>query len=111
MKKIATLLVLMLCLPIIGFGAQIFGSLRADNASVGEGVTVKIQCDKDTYEAKTNVYGSYRVPLRLSKKCQLFVDYRGQLSKPFDVYPYEDPVRYDFDLVKENDGSLVLRRR
>lgn len=111
MKKVALLLVIILCLPILGFGAQIFGRLRANNASVGKDVWVKIQCDNGKFEAKTNAYGSYRVLMPLSKNCQLTVYYQGKESKPFKVYPYKDPVRYDFDLLKQDDGSLALRRK
>ena len=112
MKRLLPVLLVIVCLPIITFAAQIYGSLRVDNASVGEGTVVKIQCPDGAYEAKTDKFGAYSVPLRPgSRKCSLSVNYAGRWSAPFDVYPYEDPVRYDFDLLKQGDGSITLKRR
>ena len=111
MKKIPMLLLVILCAPILGMAAQIYGNLRWNNASVGANVPVKIQCDEGPYEGRTDDYGSYNVPLRPSRKCQLYVYFGNQWSRPFDVYPYEDPVRYDFDLVGQGDGTIALRRR
>ena len=110
MKRIPILLVLFLCLSMVAFGAQIYGSLRINNASVGGDVLVRIQCAEGTYDGRTDGYGSYNVPLRQSSRCELLVYYSGQWSQSFEVYPYEDPVRYDFDLVPQN-GTIVLRRR
>jgi hypothetical protein len=111
MKRILMLLLLIVCVPTLCLGAQIYGSLRVDNASVGAGVLVRIECPEGAYEGKTDAYGSYTVPLRVSKKCSLLVHYNGQWSGRFDVYPYADPVRYDFDLLRQKDGSIGLRRR
>jgi hypothetical protein len=112
MKKVLLLLLTMMCLPIPAIGAQIYGTLRWNNASVGAGVPVNIQCmEGPAYKGSTDAYGSYSVPLRISKKCGLSVYFGNQWSKPFDVYPYEDPVRYDFDLIRGKDGTLGLRRR
>lgn len=111
MKKISMVLLLMVCLPVLAFGAQIYGNLRWNNASVGEGVAVKIQCPEGAYDGRTDAYGSYRVALRPSKKCDLSVYFANQWSNSFPVYPYDDPVRYDFDIVRQGNGSLNLVRR
>lgn len=105
MKKVLMPLLIIICMPIFAMGAQIYGTLRWNNASVGAGVPVNIQCLEGAYKGSTDAYGSYSVPLRVSKKCGLSVYFGNQWSKPFDVYPYEDPVRYDFD------GSMELKRR
>jgi len=111
MKRLPVVLLLIACLPALVLGAQIYGNLRWNNASVGEGVAVKIQCAEGPYEGRTDGYGSYSVPLRPSRKCDLFVYFANQWSIPFDVYPSQDPVRYDFDIVRQADGRLALRRR
>ncbi len=112
MKRPAIILLIIMCVPVLAFGAQIYGNLKSNNSSVGENVPVRIQCDDGaSYEGRTDGYGSYRVPLRASKKCGLTVYFGGQWSRAFDVYPYEDPVRYDFDLVGMGDGTIGLRRR
>jgi len=104
-------LLLIACLPALALGAQIYGNLRWNGASVGEGVAVKIQCPEGPYDGRTDGYGSYSVALRPSKKCGLSVYYANQWSAPFDVFPYEDPVRYDFDIVRQGNGTLALVRR
>lgn len=111
MKKIPMVLLLIICLPVLVFGAQIFGNLRWNNGSVGEGVPVRIQCPEGAYDGRTDAYGSYSVALRPSRKCGLSVYFANQWSIPFDVYPYEDPVRYDFDIVRQDNGTLALKRR
>lgn len=111
MKKIPLLLLIMMCVPMLAFGAQIFGSLRWNNGSVGANVPVRIQCAEGGYEGRTDAYGAYSVPLRPSRKCVLTVYFGNQWSNPFPVYPYEDPVRYDFDLVPQPDGKIGLTRR
>src|ERR1044071_8896272 len=111
MKRLPVLLLLIFCLPIIAFAAQIYGSLRVNNASVGEGIPVRIQCGESAYDGKTDRYGAYSIPLRPSRKCSLSVYYSGRWSNSFDVYPDEDPVRYDFDLVRQTDGAISLNRR
>ncbi len=110
MKRISTLFVLLLSLPIVAFSSQIYGNLRMDNAPV-QGAQVKIQCAAaEPYYGQTDGYGSYRVPLDAAKDCVLSVNYGGKWSQAFAVYPYDDPVRYDFDLFWK-DGSIALKRR
>jgi hypothetical protein len=111
MKKLPMLLLLIFCIPVLGLGAQIYGNLRANNASVGEGVAVRIQCDGTNYDGRTDAYGSYSVGVPQSKTCRLSVNYSGSWSDPFAVYPDDDPVRYDFDLLRQNNGALILTRR
>ena len=110
MKKIPMLLLIIICLPILGIGAQIYGNLRWNGGNVGMNVPVKIVCDQTPYEARTDANGSYTVPLRLSKKCDLSVYFADRWSRAFVVYPYEDPVRYDFDLI-DVGNAIELRRR
>lgn len=111
MKRILMLTFLIFCLPVLGLGAQIYGSLRANNASVGQNVPVRIQCGAVAYDGRTDAYGSYSVGLPSSKKCSLSVYYSGLWSRAFDVYPDDDPVRYDFDLQGPSNGALTLTRR
>lgn len=111
MKRLPMVLLLIACLPVLAFGAQIYGNLRWNNASVGEGVAVKIQCPEGSFEGRTDGYGSYSVALRPSRKCDLYVYFANQWSIPFAVYPSQDPVRYDFDIVRLPDGRLDLKRR
>ncbi len=113
MKRFTLLLLmlLILCIPVLGRGTQIFGTLRTNNSSVGPNVTIRIQCDGGAYEGRTDAYGSYRVGLPRAKSCGLSVYYAGVWSTAFSVYPDDDPVRYDFDLMGPYNGNLSLARR
>jgi hypothetical protein len=115
MKRILACLLLVLMLPVLVFGAQVFGSLTYEKRSVGEGIVIKIQCgakSERSYETKTDSYGSYSVYLPRPERCSLTAIYRNQTSQPYDIYPDDtDPVRYDFELSKRDDGALILRRR
>ncbi len=111
MKKIAFCFQLVLLFPSLVLGAQVFGSLKYDDRSVGEGVVVKIQCDgeKEVWR-KTDAYGSYSAYLQ-PKHCSLWVNLGNQWSEPAAVYPdATDPVRYDFELISR-DGRLILGRK
>lgn len=111
MRKIVFCFQMILLLPAIVFGAQVFGSLKYQDRSVGAGVVVKIQCDgeKDVW-VNTDGYGSYSAYLP-PKHCSLSVNLRNQWSEPAEVYPDStDPVRYDFELVSR-DGRLFLGRK
>lgn len=111
MRKIAFCFQLILLLPSLVFGAQVFGSLKYEDRSVGEGVVVRIQCDgeKDVW-VKTDGYGSYNAYLP-AKHWRLSVYLGNQWSEPTDVYPdATDPVRYDFELIRR-DGRLFLGRK
>ena len=115
MKKVAICFQIILLLPAIAFGAQVFGSLRFENASVGGGVEVNVKCGEKgerEYNGKTDPFGSYSVYLPRPEKCRLAVNFRNQWSEPYDVYSDEtDPVRYDFELIRRDNGSFFLRRR
>jgi hypothetical protein len=112
MKKIAFCLPLVLLFPSLVLGAQVFGSLKYEDRSVGPGMELKIQCDgeRDIW-AKTDGYGSYNAYLQ-PKRCGLQVLLGNQWSESAEVFPDStDPVRYDFELVKRDNGSLFLRRK
>jgi hypothetical protein len=111
MKRIAVCFQLILLLPSLVFGAQVFGSLKYQDRSVGEGVDVKIRCDgEQEVWKKTDAYGSYSAYLP-AKHCSLWVNLGNQWSEPADVFPdATDPVRYDFELIRR-DGRLFLGRK
>jgi len=97
------------------FAGQIYGILRDGEQSVAEGVVIEmIYSDKSgekRYAAKTDKYGSYKVYAPISGRFWLRVYYAGDWSQPYQVSSYDDPVRYDFDLVRQSDGKYVLKRR
>lgn len=104
------LLFLMSLLPPFAEAAQIYGSLKEGEKSVGRGVEIAITCNNTPYRTTTEEDGSYRVFVRERGKCRFTVTYRNRTAAT-DIYSFDDPTRYDFELVRQPDGNYVLRRR
>lgn len=112
MRKFIALLVFLFCAPGLAVAAQIFGNLKQDNRSVGQGVEISINCGGRAQQAFTDAYGAYSVYVPNSGRCSLTVnDGKAGRSHPYTVLSSEEPTRYDFDLIRNPDGSLSLRRR
>src|SRR5258705_7929416 len=100
MKKIAMIMMLGLVLPISVYAAQIYGSLKEEGRAVPAKVKFEMTCKDQTYPGETDGYGAYSVYADKGK-CTFKVYYKGQ-TPTFELYSYDNPVRYDFDLVLEN---------
>lgn len=114
MRKVAILLLVSLVFPLSTLVAQVFGSIKFENRSVGEGVEIRVRCgekaEKGERNLKTDRFGSYSEYLP-SGKCTFEVNLKGEWSMPYDIYADKnDPIRYDFELVRI-DGQLKLERR
>ena len=115
MRKVGILLLVFLMFPVSTFAAQVFGNIKFDNRSVGEGVLIRIRCPekmgKEEKYLKTDRFGSYSDYLPAGK-CTFEVNYGNEWTIPYDIYADEsDPVRYDFELVRNGDGRLRLERK
>jgi hypothetical protein len=108
MKKLSILLALATLLPMTIFAAQVYGSLKENGQSVS-GVKVEINCNGRAYGVSTDSSGSYNLYAGEKGKCTFKVNYKGQ-APTFEIYSYDNPVRYDFDLVNEN-GRYALKRK
>lgn len=98
MRTLYSLVMLMCLLPPFAYAGQIYGSLKHQDRSVGPRVRVEINCRGRSHTGETDHYGSYRIYAPEKGKCLLTVHYRGSRAD-FDIYSYEDPVRYDFELL------------
>ena len=112
MKAIRLLLLSILLFPTVAYGGQIYGTLTVDNKPVGKGVKVAIVCGTTNGAGEPDDYGTYKVfvPKGTKGKCTLKVYYGGQ-ELSFPLYSYDDPVRYDFDVVRGGDGKFFLKSR
>jgi hypothetical protein len=109
MKKVITLILPVLLLPFSVYAAQVYGSLKEDGRAIPERTRVEVNCNGRTYAGVTDGYGAYSVNVSEKGRCVFKVYHRGQ-SPTFDLYSYDNPVRYDFDLVLLN-GQYTLRRK
>ena len=110
MKAIRLLLLSILLSPTVAYGGQIYGTLTVNNKPVGKGVKVALVCGTTNGPGETDDYGAYKVFVGPKGKCTLKVYYGGQ-ELLFPLYSYDDPVRYDFDVVRGGDGKYFLKRR
>ena len=111
MKKFISVVVLTICCAGVVNAGQIYGSVKEGSRSVGEGVEVSINCGGKPISAKTDSYGSYKLYVSNSGKCTLSIYYQNQWSQPFPVFSDLEPIRYDFELMKQPNGTFVLKRR
>lgn len=109
MKKVNILILLALLLPFSVYAAQIYGSLKEDGRAVPNNTRVEVICNGRTYAGATDGYGAYSVYASDKGRCVIKVYYKNQ-APTFDLYSYDNPVRYDFDLVLIN-GQYTLRRK
>ena len=107
----ACALLLLLLIPSPALAGTIFGNLTEGGRSVGRGVEVRIMCGTDgPWSTITDDYGAYTINVPRRGRCDLVVLYKGRLTPPYPVGSSDDPARYDFDLVFENN-QFVLKRR
>lgn len=100
--------VLFLAAPHLADAGHIYGTLRANNRPVAN-VSGQINCAGGSYGVRTDQRGSYSTNIRQKGRCTLCINYGGRLAT-HDIYSYDNPVRYDFDLIRQGAG-YVLRRR
>jgi hypothetical protein len=109
MKKVNPLIFLALLLPLYAYAAQIYGSLKEDGRAVPEKTRIEVICNGKAFAGVTDGYGAYNVYASEKGKCVFKVYHKGQ-APTFALSSYENPVRYDFDLVLVN-GQYTLRRK
>ena len=110
MRYFSILVLALLVFPGIALGGQVYGKLKEAGRSVPEGIEVTVRCANDkTYSTKTDRFGSYRVYVGETGRCSMSVEKAGTSWKG-DIRSYKNPVRYNFDLVKEGN-KYVLRRK
>jgi hypothetical protein len=87
---------------------NIYGSLWTDGKPV-PGVQIQINCP-GSHPAQTDGNGAYSVFVPENGRCTFHVNFQGR-SVDTPVASYGNPVKYDFDLVRQSDGSFTLRSR
>jgi hypothetical protein len=97
MKTGASLvLALLCCLSAQAYAGNIYGTLWLNGQPV-QGAQIQVTCTA-AHPAQTDQNGSYRVFVPERGRCVFHVDYAGH-SGQADVASYDNPIKYDFDLV------------
>ena len=90
--------------------AHVYGTL-VKNKQPSANTEITIKCGRDdVYGTKTNDRGSYSVRVGTTGECRFIVTNKHG-SPEEDIFSYERPARYDFDLVRKSDGRYELKRK
>ncbi len=110
MRFFSIFILALLVFPGIALGGQVYGKLKEGGRSVPQGIDVTVRCAQGKrYSTKTDRFGSYRVYVRETGRCTLTVKRAGRSGK-YTIRSFDDPVRYDFELVKTGK-KYVLKRK
>lgn len=110
MQSASSLLVLSLLCPSLAFAGEIRGTITKGGRSIGAGVPVEVRCGEKAYPpTQTDRYGSFRLFVHERGTCILHVGYQDQ-TPTREIESFEDSVRYDLVLEKQDD-QYVLRRK
>ncbi len=107
MKKALKIIMLTLVLTAPAYAGQIYGSLKEAGRPVAN-ATFEVFCPQGSFRGVTDGYGAYSINVGRGK-CTFRLHYRNQ-QPSFDLYSYDSPLRYDFDVVNANGGLSLVRR-
>ena len=98
----------LVCFPVPAHAGNIYGSLWIDGRPA-QGAQIQIRCTAP-HPAQTDSNGSYSVFVPENGRCVFHVDFGGH-SGETAIASYGNPIKYDFDLIRQGDGNYVLRSR
>ena len=114
MKTIIKVLLFIILFPSSVFAGEVYGCIKEGKKFIGKGVKVEVTSDSNTYSTKTDKYGSFRLYVKEKGKCILKIYFtkqdKEQTTQDFAVYSYENPVKYDLFLEKEDDKYYLKRK-
>lgn len=109
MKSLCMVLALVFSPAALNAGA-VYGTLRENGHRLSK-VKVEILAGATVYATQTGSDGVYNIFVDRIGKVTFSVSYNGQKPST-QVFSYEDPVKFDFDLIKEKEtGRYLIRRR
>lgn len=87
-------------LPLGAMAGALYGTVRSDHGPLGA-VQVQLACPHfgqgaRTTEATSDANGSFALRLPVNGKCEMRVQRGTTIGPPFEVYLFENPVRFDF---------------
>lgn len=71
---------------------------------------VKISCGDETKSTTINIPGEYRLTMSEEGSCTLTLSYRQQTMRS-PVISTDQPMRFDFAILKKEDGTYSIEQR
>jgi hypothetical protein len=85
----------------------VYGTLRDAGGKGVAGVAITIISPaKARYEGKTGADGSFQIFVKETGKCELQANLGGKAPATANVFSYDDPSKYDFEVT---GGSLKAK--
>jgi hypothetical protein len=103
---VGALLVLSTAAPAMA--GQIYGTIFQNGQPVSS-AAVLLRCNGDGDNGITDAEGAYRLFVRATGNCQLILDPQGRRVVA-DIYSYDRPTGYHFDLIHHNGRWELIRR-
>ena len=87
-------------LPLGVHAGALYGTVRSERGPLGA-VLVQLACPRfapgaRTRSAKCDANGSFALRLPVNGRCEMRVQRGNQVGPPFEVYLFDNPVRFDF---------------
>lgn len=96
--------------PSMVRAGQIFGQVRERGGSV-QGATIEVHCGGQPASATViDQFGYYQLFIPHQGPCELRMVQPGHPLPPVGVISYENPVRYNFEVVSDGGGRVLVRR-
>jgi len=95
------------CAPAMA--GQMYGTISDPDHGLIPKLEFTVQCAGSTVRGSTDDRGSYRVLVPQRGRCNFSVSRPGDPGSV--VLSYQNPVQYDFLLVRRADGAFELQRR
>jgi len=106
-KTVGILLVISSCV-IAAYARHIYGTVVEANTPVAN-MKVEIVTPSNAYSTTTAGDGSYRLFVPENGKCTFKAHYKGQ-TPAVEIYSYDDPVGYKFEIVVANGTYQLVKR-
>jgi hypothetical protein len=106
MKALAVIWLAVIC-PLFAFAGNILGKL-SENRQPVKGADITVTCGTNTYQTTTGDDGAYSLRPNEASRCMFSVKYKDQTVET-EIFSYDQPTRYDFELVMTG-GKYTLKK-
>lgn len=107
MKKVLTLLSLIILYPTFAFSGEVYGNIQPQNPNSPLRVTCPGGFSQVFY---ADSYSSYRIYIPQSASCTIEVMYQNKWTNPLNIFVSDNSLRYDLAIKPVGNGEYLLER-
>lgn len=79
--------------------------------SINQTAVVRIRCGDETKSTTINIPGTYRLQMNNEGACTLTLSYKQQTIRFNDIISADEPVRFNFAILEQENGKYSLEQR